>query len=366
MAVPFSRPAYPGSRRRAQQAHPRSQQPTTTSQQNQNNNRHPITRFLDGQGGIRLDNLSLTSRIAFYALYEAYRLLTDLTQSSQQSIRVSANHNNNDSASSNNSTTNHTVLHQQQENNVQRNHQQQQRVVLPDIIESTQQHAAPAVVAEEDKCQSSSAPDLVQDITNNHHHNNNNDNDNDEPDFARSSTSIIMPDFIPGNSQNESCATQQSDYHQHHHSYQFRDFEKFKFSKSRRSISISSDYFSLDGLSQVDEEEDDQENDLDLSIKDQDHQIHDHHNDNFDHELIKGGINWHNLGQQLTEIASAFEVTYAPVMNDQQRQMYQVYRELKLKTLAISRRDSSMIGLAKTICRQVLLSSIWILLKKIM
>ena len=227
MAVPFSRPAYPGSRRRAQQAHPRSQQPTTTSQQNQNNNRHPITRFLDGQGGIRLDNLSLTSRIAFYALYEAYRLLTDLTQSSQQSIRVSANHSN-DSASSNNSTTNHTVLHQQQENNVQRNHQQQQRVVLPDIIESTQQHAAPAVVAEEDKCQSSSAPDLVQDITNNHHHNNNNDNDNDEPDFARSSTSIIMPDFIPGNSQNESCATQQPDYHQHHHSYQFRDFEKFR------------------------------------------------------------------------------------------------------------------------------------------
>merc|ERR1712141_850544 len=135
MAVPFSRPAYPGSRRRAQQAHPRSQQQQTTQQQQQNN-RHPITRFLDGQGGIQLDQLSLTSRIAFYALYEAYRLLTDLTQSSQQRISVSANHNNNDSSSN---STNHTVLHQE---NVQRNQQQQQRapVVLPDIIESTQQH----------------------------------------------------------------------------------------------------------------------------------------------------------------------------------------------------------------------------------
>lgn len=344
MAVPFSRPAYPGSRRRAQQAHPRSQQ-QTTQQQQQQNNRHPITRFLDGQGGIQLDQLSLTSRIAFYALYEAYRLLTDLTQSSQQRISVSANHNNNDSSSN---STNHTVLHQE---NVQRNQQQQRApVVLPDIIESTQQQHVPHGVVEEDKCQS--APDLVQDIP---HHN----NDNDEPDFARP-----MPDFIPpGNTRNETCAPAD-----HHHQYQFRDFEKFRL-KSRRSISISSDYFSLDGLSQVDEEEE-EENDLDLSKEDHQHQIHDHinnDNDHLDHDqyLIKG-INWHNLGHQLTEIASAFEVTYAPVMNEQQRQMYQVYRELKLKTLAISRRDSSMIGLAKTICRQVLLSSIWILLKKIM
>ena len=55
------------------------------------------------------------------------------------------------------------------------------------------------------------------------------------------------------------------------------------------------------------------------------------------------GINWHNLGQQLTEIASAFEVTYAPVMNDQQRQMYQVYRELKLKTLNLDNSQSDSV-----------------------
>ena len=82
MAVPFSRPAYPGSRRRSQQA--RTQQ--SQQQTQQNSGRHPITRFLDGQGGIRLDQLSLTSRIAFYALYEAWRLLMDLTQQSTQSL----------------------------------------------------------------------------------------------------------------------------------------------------------------------------------------------------------------------------------------------------------------------------------------
>ena len=79
------------------------------------------------------------------------------------------------------------------------------------------------------------------------------------------------------------------------------------------------------------------------------------------------GINWHNLGNQLCQIASAFEVSYAPTFeSEQQRQIYQVYRDLKLKSLALSRRDKTMVGLAKTICRQVLLSTIWTLLKKIM
>lgn len=59
MAVPFSRPAYPRARRPREEP----QQPQA----------HPITRFLEGRGGIRLDQLSFTSRVAFYALYEAYR-----------------------------------------------------------------------------------------------------------------------------------------------------------------------------------------------------------------------------------------------------------------------------------------------------
>lgn len=123
---------------------------------------------------------------------------------------------------------------------------------------------------------------------------------------------------------------------------------------------MSSDYFSLDGLSQI-EEEDDQYRDLNQSFEKMD--LENSRSQDFDD--LKG-INWSNLGNQLCEIASAFEVTYSPNLNENQRELYSVYRDLKVKTLALSRRDSSMTGLAKTICRQVLLSSIWILLKKIM
>ena len=78
MAVPFSKPAY-NAHYRARQARAQAQQ-----QQQQQNQQHTITRFWDGNGGMRLDQLSLTSRIAFYALYEAYRLLVDLTNTNQQ------------------------------------------------------------------------------------------------------------------------------------------------------------------------------------------------------------------------------------------------------------------------------------------
>ena len=83
MAVPFSRPAYPRSQQRAQQTRSQQQQ-----QQHQRSAGQRIAQFLEGQGGLRLDQLSLTSRIAFYALYEAYRLLQDLTNG-QQNNRVS-------------------------------------------------------------------------------------------------------------------------------------------------------------------------------------------------------------------------------------------------------------------------------------
>ena len=78
-------------------------------------------------------------------------------------------------------------------------------------------------------------------------------------------------------------------------------------------------------------------------------------------------VNWIKLGHQLTEIASAFEVSYE-VKNKtpQQQEIFQIYRDLKNRSLALNRQDQTLVGLAKTICRQVLLSTIWILLKKIM
>ena len=86
--------------------------------------------------------------------------------------------------------------------------------------------------------------------------------------------------------------------------------------------------------------------------------------DDQDHDLKINGVNWTNLGHQLTEIASAFEVSYAPAMTPTQRIVYQEYRKLKAKSLALSREEKNLMGLAKTVCRQMLLSSIWILMKK--
>ena len=337
MAVPFSRPAYPGgSRRRSQQQRAQqTQQPQTTSQRQ-------ITRFLDGQGGIRLDQLSLTSRIAFYALYEAYRLLMDLTQPQSQQSH------------------NRTQPQQQQQ---QQSQQSQQHTVLngnvpeerpvapqvyhplPDIVESTRSYPRDFVgINDNDKCQSVQ-PDIVQDTFDN-----TNDSNQDETDRAYQVPDVISR--IGNNSPNDQY---------HHRDFVFKTNSNYHF-KSQRSVSVSSDYFSLDGLSTVDEEEA-TEDDFDKFDDSKDHDL------DLDKDLVykngPNGINWQNLGKQLCEIASAFEVTYAPPVNEHHRELYEVYRDLKLKTLTLSRTDTSVTGLAKTVLRQVLLSSIWILIKKI-
>ena len=318
MAVPFSRPAYTGHYR-ARQA--RAQQQQQQQQQQNQAQQHPITRFLDGRGGIRLDQLSLTSRIAFYALYEAYRLLVDLTNTDQGHQQQQQ----------------HTVVHTQQE---QEQREQPEVVVLPDVVpqaDSTQSHE-PRVhrrqqhqqhhqhhSADSDKWIPEQQPDLIP------------END-DETDYC------LLPDFVP-RQQNEQRITRED-----------LEIKVQRVQQRSKRFSTSSDYFSLDG-SQVDF--DDQS---EVFEEDDD-------TDEVDHDpkcFVNKGINWHNLGNQLCEIASAFEVTYAPAMTEQQRQIYGVYRDLKLKSLALSRRDKTMVGLAKTICRQVLLSTIWTLLKKIM
>ena len=115
MAVPFSKPLYPGGpprrvgppRRRNQHhhenqsnngprhnqneqspGHPNHQQlpEQTTVNLNQQNYQHPIERFLYGDGVIQLDRLSRVTRIAFYALFEAWRLLQDLSPNQTRSI----------------------------------------------------------------------------------------------------------------------------------------------------------------------------------------------------------------------------------------------------------------------------------------
>ena len=112
MAVPFSKPLYPGGpprrvgpprrgqtqnqqqnintrrpsngnhqaapRHHTQAPEPRPQQQQQTSQHQRY--QHPIERFLYGDGVIQLDRLSRVTRIAFYALFEAWRLLQDSAQ----------------------------------------------------------------------------------------------------------------------------------------------------------------------------------------------------------------------------------------------------------------------------------------------
>ena len=113
MAVPFSKPLYPGGpprrvgppRRRNQQQpehqsnngprhhqtdqspeHHNSQQLPEQTSTNPSNYQHPIERFLYGDGVIQLDRLSRVTRIAFYALFEAWRLLQDLSPNQTRSI----------------------------------------------------------------------------------------------------------------------------------------------------------------------------------------------------------------------------------------------------------------------------------------
>merc|ERR1711884_729446 len=150
MAVPFSRPAYPRARRPRDQP----QQPQA----------HPITRFLEGRGGIRLDQLSFTSRVAFYALYEAYRLLMDLTNGQNLEHEPSTNDQRPEQQSQQ-----HTVHHQAP---VSEN--PSENITLPDILESTQsrQHEPCGLHGQRqssDKCSDKVRPDLIEHV--HHHHN---------------------------------------------------------------------------------------------------------------------------------------------------------------------------------------------------
>ena len=190
---------------------------------------------------------------------------------------------------------------------------------LPDLLESTQSTEPRGLRQRQssDKCEDKVQLDLIEHV----HHRHETDNNDSVLDF--------YPDLVPGY---ENRLT--------------REDLEIKLSHQRKRYSTSSDYFSLDGSQMEDILEDEQD------LDDQ------------DHDLKINGVNWTNLGHQLTEIASAFEVSYAPAMTPTQRIVYHEYRKLKAKSLALSREEKNLMGLAKTVCRQMLLSSIWILMKK--
>ena len=108
MAVPFSKPSYPGGpprrmgpprrNRQNNQRHyktphqqynpaPQHHTPfpgTSTPHHQPNQYYHPIANFLYGDGVIQLDRLNRVTRLAFFALYEAWRLLQDLSPNQNQ------------------------------------------------------------------------------------------------------------------------------------------------------------------------------------------------------------------------------------------------------------------------------------------
>lgn len=305
MAVPFSRPAYP-----------RRPQPS----QNQRPNPRPsITSFLNGQSGIQLDQLSLTSRIAFYALYEAYRLLMDLT--------------------SGNPALNHQEDNQQTSHTIYRRHNQDREVFLPDLIPPTSNlNRNPTA---QDSTQSLNQPRVCRQQNYHHHHHCQAEPAENKcpppPEAQAQALPSSKPDFI---------LDIISDEHEDETDFVSRRPDVLFCAGGRRSISTSSDYFSLDGTTSEFDYQSDEEDE--------------------DEEDCKKAVNWHNLGNQLCQIASAFEVTYEHRMSRKQKEIYSMYRDLKLKSLALSRQDTTMSGLAKTICRHVLLSTIWLLIKKIM
>ena len=79
---------------------------------------------------------------------------------------------------------------------------------------------------------------------------------------------------------------------------------------------------------------------------------------------------WHRVGLELCEIASSFEsrlVNISSQMTSSQRQVFNAYRRMKLSLL---RRDKRQRVCGRSpgtsICRQIVLSGVWLLLKQIM
>ena len=79
-----------------------------------------------------------------------------------------------------------------------------------------------------------------------------------------------------------------------------------------------------------------------------------------------GGVDWYKLGAQLSSIANTFESTFYKPANDEQKAVYEAFQRIKMSSSLFIEGENSLSGFAKMVCRQVLLSSIWILLKKVL
>ena len=79
---------------------------------------------------------------------------------------------------------------------------------------------------------------------------------------------------------------------------------------------------------------------------------------------------WGAVGFQLCQIASAFEIGLCSPSDERQRRIFLAYQDIKLRTL---QRDMKVVSdsggeshFAKSVCRQILLSGIWLLVKRVL
>jgi len=375
MAVPFSRPCYSGTssncgsgssnrrphRRPQQQQQQQQQQPKQQQQSLQRNQDHPVTRFLYGDGQIQLDNLSLTSRIAFYALYEAWRLLQDLTA---QSNNRSTNNNRRRRPAS--PPVHHqTTVPSSQSTNV-RNITSTHRNVAPqpDIIPrgdevSTQQSTYNVYSYYSSDVDSNCSSPYQSPI--------------------KSSSEQVKRQRLMSNSDIEDYDMTESftsNFHQYHDSVSHRNYPdmipneypntcKPIINNNNNDNTFSSHYPDLIpsyNHHMVESDDDDVEGKVFDDIDG---------GDDVDGRLQLtnvGGVNWSKLGSQLCQIASTFESTFYEPATEDQKAIYAAFQRIKSSSHdeVDSGEENSLSGLAKTICRQVLLSSIWILLKKVL
>ena len=358
MAVPFSRPCYTGtnnnsgsgssSRRRprgrpSQQPQPQQNQQhqhqqESNNQHQQHNQDHPVTRFLYGDGQIHLDSLSLTSRIAFYALYEAWRLLQDLTQ------------NQNGSSSVNN-------------NRRRRTRPQQTNVPVTPVRTSSQEFVRPDVVPRDQEVSTQSTYSMVTSDV---------ESACSSPfESPVKSHGQVKRQRLMSSSEDEEndCRTHErftADVSSRRHFNNYPDMIPDDYDSCKpinnNSSNWSSNYPDLISNGNHHHRQDDSEE------EEEEEKGYDDVDGGDDSRLLNnvGGVDWSKLGSQLCSIASSFESTFYKPVTDEQKAIYEAFQRIKMSSSHFLDRDNSLSGLAKTICRQVLLSSIWILLKKVL
>uniref|UniRef100_A0A0K2SXK2 Uncharacterized protein n=1 Tax=Lepeophtheirus salmonis TaxID=72036 RepID=A0A0K2SXK2_LEPSM len=281
MAVPFSRPEYSPSarRRRRSSTHPSGASPPRSNRRNSPANILASHFATGGRAsnlplGLSLESLSLTSRITFYALYEAWRLLQEVTGSLSSA------------------TTPQQMIQEE------RLYDQYQEPSLPEsYVEETIEEHHVFIRTEEHK-------DLVKSC-----------NETLSPDLHLSPPLPMIQKPI---------------------SFKKNPESRFTFEESST-----------------------------LPLE--------------DWKKPSPDCIWNQLGQQICEVSSSFEISYDPQESSgATRALFESYRDLKRsvmisdlkksKSLSSAKGPSLIIFLSysKTALRQLLLSTLWFLLKKIL